>query len=298
MTSTYFFLTVFLLLGLIREKKTYLPLSNFNLSNTLPLRGILILMVIIHHIFHEFPIYIIQRETNYWGPFAVEGFFFMSGYGLMMSYQQKGEIYLKNFLSKKLYKLIIPIIIITFIFLCFKYLFEGNLNLFKTFLSTNTILPNSWFIWILLVEYLSFYICFKLNFQTPIKNVLLLVFNISLIIILHHAKFGQYWWINILCFNTGLYFAYYENTFKRYFIKKSIFFTIISILCLWLWYIHPTTRLQIIVNAFIPLILVEIIYMFDTCKIKILKTLGKYSYELYIIHGVVLYIIKQLINRI
>lgn len=218
----------------------------------------------------------------------------MSGYGLCNSFLKKGHPYLMNFYKRKIYKIVLPVTIITIIFLIIKFLFERKLDIINTFFSTNTILPNSWFIWILLLEYFFFYYIFK-NLKDIHKCAFIsLLCSCFLIYILKQMNFGHYWWGKILCFNIGIYYAIYETMIKNLFNRNTILFITISLLFMWSWYLYHTVRIQIFIDAILPIILVEITYLLDTSKFYILKKIGKYSFDIYMLHGVLLYIIKQI----
>jgi membrane-bound acyltransferase YfiQ involved in biofilm formation len=77
---------------------------SFDVAHTLPLRGLLALAVIANHMQGFFPHPYLKALTCL-GTSAVAIFFFLSGYGLMKSYNRKGQAYLQGFLPNRLRKI-------------------------------------------------------------------------------------------------------------------------------------------------------------------------------------------------
>lgn len=83
---------------------------------TLPLRGVLAMGIVIHHISLRVVDAIpggmwIFPQFQFWGAPIVAVFFFLSGYGLMVSLITKGENYLDGFLKKRLLKIVLPLVL-------------------------------------------------------------------------------------------------------------------------------------------------------------------------------------------
>ena len=79
-------------------------LTPFTMEATLPLRGVLAIGIVIHHISLRVVDAIpgdmwIFPQFQFWGAPIVAVFFFLSGYGLMVSLITKGENYLDGFLK-------------------------------------------------------------------------------------------------------------------------------------------------------------------------------------------------------
>lgn len=88
--------------------------NKFDVANTLPIRGILALLIICDHIGFEFfdtPMSLFVL----FGPLVVSLFFFFSGYGLMTSYMRKGPDYLKGFFVKRFGKLVPQFVLLSII---------------------------------------------------------------------------------------------------------------------------------------------------------------------------------------
>ena len=84
---------------------------DFSLENTLPLRGVLALLIALHHVSQRIVSTPILSEFSKWGEYIVALFFFIMGYGLTISYEKKGTSYLDGFFKRRIIKLILPYII-------------------------------------------------------------------------------------------------------------------------------------------------------------------------------------------
>ena len=87
-----------------RWNGTQILFSPFNVDRTLSLRGILVLLIVLHHLsgVTSFPglspsFRMLVSQFTFFGGGAVSMFFFISGYGLMASLHKKGKIYLDSF---------------------------------------------------------------------------------------------------------------------------------------------------------------------------------------------------------
>ena len=81
---------VLCLYAFFRELCQPSALNNFNKDYAIRLRGILCIMIVLHHTSY------IDSDMRGWGAPVVDVFMFMSGYGLMKSYMAKGIAYLKD----------------------------------------------------------------------------------------------------------------------------------------------------------------------------------------------------------
>ena len=94
-------LFLLILISLVTKKIFESPsyTYNFDISTTLPLRGILAVSIIIHHITKEYDFSILISDINIspinifqsMGASIVAVFFFLSGYGLAHSYIRGGN---------------------------------------------------------------------------------------------------------------------------------------------------------------------------------------------------------------
>lgn len=148
-----------------RWNGTQILFSPFNVDRTLSLRGILVLLIVLHHLsgVTSFPglspsFRMLVSQFTFFGGGAVSMFFFISGYGLMASLHKKGKIYLDSFYKKRFLKLLPPLLIATCIFICIRMCFEhlSAWNICYEMTLGNPPLPNSWYMYALFILYIFF----------------------------------------------------------------------------------------------------------------------------------------------
>lgn len=261
---------------------------SFNNSKMPPLRALLALVIVFCH----FSYYEVTGLTSlrFLAPVCVSIFLFISGYGLMISYQRKGEAYLQGFLKKRLFKIALPAILVSLLHLLLCG--NGGISLIdrgrQIVTQGATLLPHYWFVWVILFEYLVFWCSFKwLPGKLPRFSVLLLTVAFAVTTAL--AGFDRCWWICSLAFPTGVFFAQHESDIFSFCRKKAPNYWMILILsglafaglyltgnliCWTLCYILIPFMVALIV-ARLPL---------DAIKLPILRWMGAISYEIYLIH--------------
>lgn len=112
------------------------------------LKAVLPFMIVIHHC--------ACMGVPHLGPMKLAGvtvctwFFLVSGYGLMASFQSKGNAYLIGFLRKRLSKIAIPYFIALAVYLLWVMLMQHT-DLYDYFVSRSFDhwLPYSWFIFVI-----------------------------------------------------------------------------------------------------------------------------------------------------
>lgn len=117
MTSLFILLCVRALMA-CNSRRT----GKFSPSATLPLRGIMAIGIVLHHVAlrvdaatPDSPWWLSQFCS--WGAPIVSVFFFMSGYGLLVSLKSKGTLYLDGFLKKRLSKVVLPLVLCSVVYM-------------------------------------------------------------------------------------------------------------------------------------------------------------------------------------
>ena len=117
------------------------------------------------------------------GACCVALFFFFSGYGLVFSYRKKGNDYLKSFLTHRLGKVVLPLIVAYAITLPVYAMQKGPINwylLVETLGWGGPYLKYSWYVTEIIGVYVLFYVSMKnkmqLNSKLLILSMLVLIF--------------------------------------------------------------------------------------------------------------------------
>lgn len=307
----------FLLLVLWKGKKS----SNteiFDINNTNALKGVFAIVVLFGHAFSLNQASYLFCRFNNLGAYACAVFFFISGYGLMYQYKNNDN-YLNTFLRKRFVSILIPAITGSVIYILFKSIFIEDFT-FKMIVESSLkghtpIIDNSWFIIELSLLYLAFYLFFKVkdlinkSFSNDVVTLMLATLTIIMVIVIKLIGWGYNWYASILGFPLGLIIANNSETTIKLINKYSIKIIICSIA-----FIIGATYYQILLNkisssfsndvleTIIDIIakLVFVMLIFSassifTVKNKCIDFISKISYELYIIHGLLIIVFNQLI---
>ena len=145
---------------LIIKRKSIFNTNNDVLDkhNSNKIKGLLAILIIIHHLSIYIKGTILFKVFTIAGVIAVSAFFFYSGYGLMTSYLKK-ENYLKDFLNKRIMKIVIPYII-AIIFTILVYLLTGQLTprkIFNSLVEGEPVVRFSWYMLAIISLYVVFY---------------------------------------------------------------------------------------------------------------------------------------------
>lgn len=289
MLYIFLILFTFLLLIKIHLLEYGKPLIDFNQKETLPLRGILAVCVLLTHLcpylVKESPL---LDDFGLWGPPSVATFFLLAGYGLGVSFLMKGEDYLHGFFRKRLLRLLWPLLIMTIIFQGYK-VYKGCFNWVNTLITPS---PMSWFIYALVIWYVGYYLSFKIGKTLKSKLILIWCFTLLYLFITIYLSMN-YFYISILPLPMAITFVFFEEKLKAQILEyeKIVWWIVIVVFIVVMGYAIvgqngaklPGWRLP--VNIIVPWIIVYITYYLGGWKNIFTNFLGKISYEFYIVHG-------------
>lgn len=301
-------LTLFvLLLIIISARGHHNVLFRFDKKAVLPLRGILALLIVLHHIAEEIPPIAVFSQLTYWGKYIVSIFFFLSGYGLCVSYANGGvKKSLDGFLKKRIGKLFPPLLIATALNVSLSYLITPSYSIVESFRKTsipwmpditNALLPSSWFLVVLITLYASYYIVMRIAKSMKSGITLLLLCSIVLVMVYAFIGLGNWWWLSLFGFNIGTVYACNEqwirNLIARY-SKQTYVCTILSfVLIFGLNMIISNLLIQMISISILPIYIVLIMYRLRISESVILNYMGKISLHIYLAQGAVCALVSQ-----
>lgn len=268
------------------------------------IKGIMCVSIFLHH----FSGWIVPQTPiiyffSHCGSFMVSVFFFLSGYGLKKSTNNK--ILNKSFLIKRLIKIFIPYWICEIIYICFnKFLSVGDdidLNFKNIFLSVLTLREVVYFSWYVTAT-IFLYLVFFFTSKTKKLDHTLCVF----IVLALAFAFVPDLWTTFFAFPLGMLISQKENIFvklnnKKYFLvlASAILLTAIAIVPK---YIGQSLNNQILMNlsdaasgsffAFVVFLIVTKVKIGN----KVLLFLGKISYEFYLLHGLMIFFINKFVG--
>lgn len=291
-------LLLFVLVVITLWRRKGLVMHDFNIQRTLPLRAILALLIVIHHISYVLaPQQLcIINSFQEWGSVVVGVFFFITGYGLMVSFRRKGTSYLHGFLRHRMRKLLPPFLLATFGWLAFQTLLSGN-NAFLALadlVDGDTPLPNTWFVFAIVLFYLFFFLAAKLTTEARHINLILWGFSTLYIIVLHQLGWGGWWYNSVFALNIGFTYACVEPQVKLRLVRRP--WLLVASLALIGFVLYAALKVQACVpdcpavcrylaSCLVPLFVVLTVYCVGMVKSRVLDFLGSISYEIYLVHG-------------
>lgn len=158
-------------------------LHDFGVKEVLPFKGILAFLIIAHHLGQRVPSPVLEFNYLYWGLYVVAMFFFMTGYGLTISYMKKGSSYLQHFIKYRIWKVLSPYLVAILIYAFYRYVYYPDFNFLKAFISqsdfSEILLPSSWFVIAIILFYIAFFIIMSVCKTIKISIFFLFLYTIA-----------------------------------------------------------------------------------------------------------------------
>lgn len=229
-------------------------------------------------------------------------FFFVSGYGLVKSFEKRGEAYLNGFFVNRVWKVILPslVALVVYWLLCFDI--DRNYFVAVRLLVTNGVplLPYSWYVASIVILYVVFYTSFKwVNPRFRILTVFLL--SIVYIVAIKGIGYDRCWWVCTLAFPTGLLFSKHETWLYSHLLRTKLLSMLVVSVMLAIFsalYIIGSEDAFILCYVFIPLVVV-IIYSWlrlPVSESKTIRFLSSISYEIYLCQGIAMEFLRRMID--
>ncbi len=255
------------------------------------IRGICCIIVVLVHIPQEHGNFI-QDAIGSFGYIAVTVFFLLSAYGLKYSLENKKD-YLKHFLKNRLLVIYIPFVLANLIY--------QIINIRNGFDILSIIgIKNITFVGELILFYLIFYIVYKNIKNIKRADIAMISLVVIFSIVSYLFKFG--WYVECLGFAYGIIIFNIQDKInnmlnKKYFINLIIFVCLSIILGIIYIKIKNVELINYIIKIILGISLISLIaVLFKKIKVynKVLDTLGNISYEIFLLHTIIIYILKDL----
>jgi membrane-bound acyltransferase YfiQ involved in biofilm formation len=285
-----------------------------DVSHTTQLRGLAIFCIIFCHLWAH--VSGSKPDFYIFTGYAVFMFLTLSGFGLAISSGDR-KLDLKYFVSKRIYRVMMPYWIATIVILILDFIILDRLLPFNKIIMTllglnihkelNHLDYVRWFVTFILFWYVIFFIGQNILKKSIIPSFYIFI---SLILLPLNYYIFHLGWIAFFAFPTGYFFArYYKNLLKVYNSKSNLFFWLSCVGFLYALIFNlilSNQSINSIIYDNIPNIALYYIKEFNNiilsiCLIfisgrfvvkgfesKLLIYLGQYSYELMLLHGVFL----------
>ncbi len=277
------------------KKKAYND-DSLSRTTTDSLKGLAILVVVLHHLVQRMDDPGWAGEFTYLGYLAVALFFFLSGYGLAASLQSRNDG-LTGFLLKRLSKVYIPFLCCNALFLLTDFfIFDNPHDLGSTllYLAGIKLLDDTlWFAVAILGCYLIFYILFKC-FSRKVAFWLLAAASAVCFVLLNRAGVGVWWYNTLFCFPMGVFVAlYYQKivgTIRLFYPWVTCFF-LVSFGLTYMLAHHADLQngRNLVDTASSVFFVAAILCLMQKLRIgsKPLAFIGGISFEIYLLHMLV-----------
>ncbi len=169
---------------------------------------------------------------NMLGQLIVVMFLFFSGYGVMSAIQKKGTTYINSIPKHRVLNTLVNFDVAVFFFFLLA-LFTGRsftwIQVLLSFLGWEGLGNSNWYIFVILVCYLSTWLSFvsclkrkKMELCCVVVNSLILVF---VVVLLYEAGKQQWWYDTILCYPLGMFYALKKELIERLVCNRKFYFS-------------------------------------------------------------------------
>ena len=272
-------------------------------KSTKSLKGLLAVLIIFHHISQKITTGEIFSNFTYMGWYIIALFFFLSGYGLFFQYSNNAT-YMKNFLRRRLTRIFIPFYVFIFIYVFYRAMLGEiiNLDFFLSFWKEhNNIIYNGWFINSIIVLYIIFYVSFVKK-NSKISVFILIALTLVYIFGKAYQNHGAWEYVSIMSFLLGMFWMKKRDAIDKL-VEKNYFICLFSISILMYILQHYDVVMKkigitnkyvyygIVGNICTMVFVVYFLLLINKLNFsnKYLDFLGDISFEIYMIHGLVMH---------
>ncbi len=240
------------------------------------------------------------------GYLSVSCFLFFSGYGLTISYMNKGNEYFNGYLKKRILPIYVIQVILIIIYTLFNLLVEGKVDykqVVMSFFFGNTIIQYGWYIQMIIVFYLIYYLVFKK--QTVKRGIIRLAYSLLIYcLVCVTLKLSNTWYETSFSFLLGAIWAHKKQAIdnKMSERKNYIFSLIVGCVGFSCSFIFGNANIlpnsvKIIVKM-ISSVLFVILVLLVVMKIKIdykpMVYAGNFYFEIYFLQGIFLILFNEI----
>ena len=294
-----------LLILTLYNAKIYKPKeynNNFlNKQTTISVKGLCAILIVLHHTSQriENPDQLVY--FRWIGYLCVSMFLFYSGYGLYMSYNNNNN-YINTFCKKRISKIIVPFILSNILFI-FSYKFINKntytiMDIINYSIGFKLIDGFKWYVITSIVFYYGFYLIFKYANKNKLK--IMTIFITIYVLVCYIMRMGSYWYNASYTFILGMVMAKYHKSIFN-FIKKQYINILIIVAVIFKFTFMKTVYEGNLIPSIISSISFVLLSIIILTKIsisnKILLFIGNISYEIYLVHGLILNLLFNITNN-
>lgn len=266
---------------------------------TVKMKGFASVCIVIHHLSAQVTSSKLVPFFGYLGYLLCALFFFFSGFGLNILKHDK-EKFFDKYIILKIRNLLLTFCMAAVIYLIVNiFLGESILYQFAKVRDGNLIVSNSWYVIAIIVFYIVYLFSHKISTVTGINfHVVLLLISIGYIVICRYIFGCGLWWYNsCMGFWLGSFISDKYKNFKKLVSRQEIYCLLITIIVIIFGVIMVLIKLGLFGNDSMSRVVADQISCMLFCLVIALACmkinigncltiwLGKYSFEIYLYHG-------------
>lgn len=273
-----------------------------DIQDTYTLRGICMLMIIVHHVIKLMPDCLMTIWR--WGDLGTAVFFFISGWGLYCSMEKRENVDWR-YLWQNVKKLIIPYLVVwaltelTFKLIhpeysCTKMICDGLTLSYPSFT-----VANLWFFKVILSTYvLSILTYIWVKRRVLRLSIVTLLCLVYIIVAWRALRLPSYWWCSVFCFPIGMWLSAYRSELNGVQSHKWAIAAIsAAIYVLFMNFDILPMPAAIKYEPAFCLLTVSLVSIFNN-QSKLLYFIGKNSLLFYLIHLAVILLLTEMLGGI
>ncbi len=270
------------------------------------IKGFFILLIVFSHILNSFPYNgafasLLSGFRGILGQLLVSMFFFISGYGITLSVEKKGDVYAKSIGTNRLLRIIIYSIFSLIPFYIYSLCLEREVS-FADFslaiIGLKSLGNSSWFLFAILFCYFVSTVVFLFNYKNLFLPIIIITLGVfGYIIVMFLIGEPSWTWDTIISFPIGMFICYFRDFINSLLGRKTICYSIMGLSVLivtLLQYLSirfteyfPEIVEMWLANFFFCLFFVSLTKVF-VLKSVLLGYLGKISFAIFYMHQIVL----------
>ena len=218
-----------------------------------------------------------------------------TGYGLVYSWKAKAD-YLNGFLRKRVVRVLWPYITANCFAILIYAIFDNGVIFRDALISFVSLryLSSAWYVFAIILFYIAFYMIGKRAHNEKNLVMLLIAFWIVyfLVCVVTHQK--TFWYNSSFCFVLGVVGAIQKQYSLKVNSKGRLFaYSLILVIAIAMIAFSPRKLiLDLTFSTLFSALIAVFVFTFEI-KNKVLDKLGGISYEVYLVHPSVLFMIKQ-----
>lgn len=313
MDCILFFYILVMLLYLQRIRNEKREEDYLSRDKAMRIRGVMAMGIVLHHMSEITMAGRVFPLLQHMGYLLVSLFFFFSGYGLMASYRQKGTKYLQQFWKNKILYIFLIYLWISVAYAIVKFLMgiEMTPRIFAiSFINGSPVANYSWYIIVQLLLYIVFWGAFSIKrVSNKIKILIVLMLEVIMAVIFHQLSYSVIWYMSNFAFVVGIWWAEEKEQIdlfvdKHWFLSEVValgsfaLFSGLPLIANKFWGMDEEVRLVCrIISSTVFVLFVIILMKKFTFKEGVWDFLGEISMEIYLVHGLIIILLKKITSN-